>query len=128
MKPPKPQKPAPASFTPGPWTMEDAHKNGPMGNDVRYIRGADMFYPALALSNSGDHGELMTANALLISSAPDLLAALHSLLPIACFGADYLEQRANEDGGKGEQENYQIALQKIRDAQAAILKAEGRKS
>ena len=42
-----------------------------------------------------------------------LREALEGLLPIACFGADYFESRQDID-------NYQVALQRIQEAQDVL--------
>ena len=57
------QSPAPRQHTPGPWTVDNQYIHGPDG--IRFL--------AVAGDVAGQ------ANARLIASAPDLLAALYSI-------------------------------------------------
>jgi hypothetical protein len=94
-----------ARHTPGPWR---AMPDGAIQKDAAMPTGAAV----IAYARHADE-KTMRANAALIASAPDLLAALRTILATAsCRDATY-------------QNNIQLA-EAVDVARAAIAKAEGR--
>ena len=94
--------PAPRQHTPGPWTVDNQYIHGPDG--IRFL--------AVAGDGAGQ------ANALLIASAPELLAALEAAAELAEGTVKLLRQLDMESG--------RIAAECVlRDARAAIAKATG---
>ena len=107
------------TFTPGPWRVH--RLNYPAGEDVSFevlaerpAKGHQYFIAQTIMREVAKEGERIAideANARLIAAAPDLLAALKAVLPMAGAWA----------GGVDLSEDARVLA-----AVAAIAKAEGR--
>lgn len=112
--------------TPGPWTVDESHINGSINAGNKHIAMANFY-------NSPDENfrvdrEQQIANAQLISAAPELLAALKAILPMAENGA----AKPGHDGFCGPEQSCDCECmyaaydsERLYQARAAIRKAEG---
>lgn len=75
-----------SKHTPGPWEYEKLHGNGNDAGDYGVYEGADRSCRVARIENDDATGEdkelaeICRANARLVSAAPDLLAALRTLV------------------------------------------------
>ena len=97
--------------TPGPWTL-----HGWADNDYEINAALDTVCNVPGFDDDTVDADRAEANARLIAAAPELLAACR--MPRACL-ADWCEIAEDDDQRDDDH-------QAMRDAQAAIAKAEGR--
>lgn len=114
------------NHTPGPWTVDESLCLGAINNGKRHIAMANLY-------NSPDENfrvdrEQQLANAQLIAAAPDLLAALKAILPMAENGA----AKPGHEGFCGPEQSCDCECmyaaydsERLYNARAAIRKAEG---
>ena len=113
-----------SKFTPGPWAAFHDHPNPKTAKSIAYIRAADgskryeWGFPEIACCFGCKTPE-QAANARLIASAPDLLAALQSVWL-------WMENQADAQSKGGHATFDLMKLREQRDiASAAIAKATG---
>lgn len=109
-----------AGPTPGPWTLlaDDGYRVN--GREVynRVVAG-DRDVARVAGIAADKHGD---ANARLIAAAPDLLAALRALLPLAERGRASVLSESSDEERSGHADGFDATIE---DARAAIAKARG---
>lgn len=104
--------PNPATHTPGPWEVIET-------DHICYVKAAGIWHPNEFLATVHQGFDFMlpvAANADLIASAPDLLAACRLML----------EARDSDDGGPMNPVIQIMVDESIKSMRAAIAKAEGR--
>ena len=117
--------------TPGPWTVGDQYP-APYGSEECFqieLRGTtwpDGSTPLLAVVVNENVSDSTTqANARLIAAAPDLLEALKAILG----GSEYRESQSEIrqlDGESYEDAERRAKIDSVKQARAAITRAEGR--
>ena len=115
-----------SKYTPGPWTVDESHMDGAINAGKRHVALANFY-------NCHDEEVRVTrdqqqANAHIIAAAPDLLAALKAILPMAENGA----AKPGHEGFCGSEQSCDCECmaayydsEKLMQARAAIRKAEG---
>ncbi len=113
-------------YTTGPWTVDESYINGSINAGKRHVALANFY-------NCHDEEMRVTrdqqkANMQLIAAAPDLLAALKAILPMAENGA----AKPGHDGFCGPEQSCDCECmyaaydsERLYQARAAIRKAEG---
>lgn len=126
------------THTPGPWTLETVktsvgvcHKIGSFPKRVSVTNGERSYgcvyedgSSAIVEMERGTLNSELLANARLMAAAPDLLAALKSLLHDIDTGL--LVRDITRDGEAGWAMNMLEFVQRLQAAQSAVAKAEGR--